>query len=233
LTILVCGDLALPFTEAFLKSFEQQTEHQFQHLRQDYGLKSLPSYLSACAGIAFIKVNQPFYLAYGLAESLCREAKRASKANRNGGIPSSLAFHRVTTSVIESFPIIRERELTTPSEIVLSMQPYAVSSRACDLPTLSDLEQLAAALSVDAVSRGPQRKLLTLFHESLEHAAKAYERWRHNMAEAGKGDHLEKIESTLRNLLGKEPGRLPIDDQYRTPLADAWSWNVIGRPEYD
>lgn len=233
LTILVRGDLALPFTETFLERFEQQTKLNFQQLQDKYRLNSLPSYVSACAGIAFIKVNQPFYLAYSLAESLCREAKRASKASGNTEVPSSLAFHRVTTSIIESFPIVRERELTTSDGILLSMQPYAVGRRISQLPALEDLERLALALSHEAVSRGPQRELLSLLHESSEKAEKGYERWRRNMEETGKSELLKDIESSLEPLLGEPPDRLPINRQGHTPLADAWTWNVIGRPVND
>ena len=81
--MIVRGDLAIDFTEKFLVAFETHTEALFSQFKQDYEKKGiklrLPTGLTACAGIAFVKVSQPFYLAYRLAESLCKTAKTRSK----------------------------------------------------------------------------------------------------------------------------------------------------------
>ncbi|MCP4702366.1 MAG: hypothetical protein GY862_36720, partial [Gammaproteobacteria bacterium] len=115
LTIIVRADLAIAFTKIYLEEFEQASEDILAALKEKYKQLALelPEILTACAGIAFIKASQPFHQACKLAESLCETAKRFSKDRKDQAenIPSSLAFHRITTSMIDEYPEIRRREL--------------------------------------------------------------------------------------------------------------------------
>lgn len=247
LTIIVRGDLAIPFTAKFLETFEEITEKLFTDFKNEYQQKHqidlhLPKGLTACAGIAFIKVSQPFYMAYHLAESLCKTAKTSSKAENARSkdknekrVPSSLSYHRITTSIIDDYNSICERELTTPANWLLTMQAYAVGKiqPTCHFPKLEDLEKLSSLLKEEQISYGAIRELLSLLHLSPIGAERAYKRWRENMQKTQKHG-LTEFESLLSKLVGEADKDLPIltaeiDKQQRTPLADALAWNGIAR----
>jgi hypothetical protein len=242
LTMIVRGNLAIPFTAKFLEAFEEQSEKLLTAFQQTYKKEKgielhLPKGLTACAGISFIKVSQPFYLAYDLAESLSKTAKTRSKQtlSKDGRIPSSLAFHRITTSIIDDYKSICQRELTTPAGWLLTMQPYAVGKihpapGATHFPSLYELDNLRRLLTEEKVSHGAMRELLNLLHLSPKRAERAFKRWRENMRIWAR---LTEFQQVLEKLIGKTEKELPIlsaeEGIKRTPLADALAWNGIAR----
>jgi len=68
-TFVCNAKIGIPCVENFLKTINKETI--------TIGNEQFP--LSACAGIAFVKSHFPFYIAYQLSESLCREAKIKGK----------------------------------------------------------------------------------------------------------------------------------------------------------
>ena len=64
LTIIIRGELAVGFTEVFLKGFALFTKNNFAPLAEKYNLPQIKDGLSSCAGIAFIKPNYPFHLSH-------------------------------------------------------------------------------------------------------------------------------------------------------------------------
>jgi hypothetical protein len=129
LTVVCRADLALKFTQYYLEKFEKQTEENFTSAGFTTNLKNG---LSACAGIAFIKVNYPFHYAVELAEKLCAHAKKDAKNKtlNNGLTPSCLMFHKVQDSFVESYIDIVERELTAlESNCRFDFGPYYTSEK--------------------------------------------------------------------------------------------------------
>lgn len=63
LTVIVRADVAIDYAQAFLAVFETKTA---QYLPECGNFKAIPKGLTACAGIAFIKINQPFSMGYRL-----------------------------------------------------------------------------------------------------------------------------------------------------------------------
>jgi hypothetical protein len=243
LTIIVRGDLAIPFTAKFLEAFEEETEKLFTSFKNAYKKEhkinlNIPKGLTACAGITFIKVSQPFYMAYELAESLCKTAKTRSKAenakNPDGRVPSSLAYHRITTSVIDDYKSICKNELTTSENWLLTMQPYAVGKiqPACHFPKLDDLDKLQKLFIEEKISHGAMRELLSLLHLSRNRAERAYKRWRENMQKT-QNNALIEFEKVVTSLIDKTDKELPIltteEDKQRTPLADALAWKGVSK----
>jgi hypothetical protein len=110
MTVIIRADLAYNFTVEFLKSFEIRTKENFKDL-EVFGLKD--KYLTACAGIAYIKDNYPFHYGVHLAESLVKEAKKFSKTKDVQGDselpPSSFSFYKVQSSFIEELSEMRKR----------------------------------------------------------------------------------------------------------------------------
>jgi hypothetical protein len=239
-TFIVRGDLALDFTKLFLEEFEKNTETEFQSLIDKYGdlKKCLPEKLTACAGIAYIKASQPFYQGYSLAESLCQYAKRFYKpVSKNELMPSSVAFYRITTSIINLYDRIIEDELTTGSQIQLTMQPYLVGKVAPSNAGvyLENLQELSQLFKDNGVSQGIFREFLTLLEIDRNQAEQAMRRWYDNMEKRQQQDLLTQLKEILEKMgfdqqppdslqfIGSE-----IEKYERTPIGDALALVKVG-----
>lgn len=128
ITIILRADLAIDFTTNFLQKFEMETKVKMQFLLQDFDVEGFEEGITACAGIAFIKSSYPFHYAINLSEKLCKQAKEFVKGLPDAGkVPlSSLAFHKVQDSFIESKLIdIQERSLMAGG-INFNYGPYLI-----------------------------------------------------------------------------------------------------------
>jgi len=112
LTVIIRADLALDFTEVYLREFEAVTKKEFE------GLKTNIPGLTACAGIAFVKNSYPLHYGLQLAEELCRDGKKVSREE------SSLAFYKVQESFVEDLEILKTRTLKTLSGLSYYGGPY-------------------------------------------------------------------------------------------------------------
>lgn len=212
-TFLVRGDLALDFTRIFLEEFEQRSEEKLQDFKTThYQLADvLPDKLTAGAGIAYIKASQPFYQGYDLAESLCKYAKGFSKDHlgKNKIVPSSVAFHRITTSIITgSYEQILKYELTASDNILATMQPYLIGkvvpiNRPHEFPHLNDLWRLSDWLQNHQVSHGAVREFMSLLHINRLQAEQSMQRWHDNLEKRHQTDLLKELKQILRALVDK------------------------------
>lgn len=192
LTMIVRADLALEYVRDFITLFEQETEKELAPLHRQYP-KIIPKQMTACAGIAFLKSNQPFSFGYALAESLCSAAKKQSRdCSPEGVMPGSLAFHRVTGSFIDEYGVALERELTARHsglEIRKTLGAYGAGRFAGKLPSFEVLRKIKDLFIEPDMARGPARHFLTLVSIDPMEAKDAWRRWRKNM---GKNSALKK-----------------------------------------
>lgn len=82
LTVVCDGRYALNFTYEFLRAFEEETAktEYYGGIIADVAKEALNAdRLSACAGVAIVKLHFPFSVAYELAESLMKSAKTVKK----------------------------------------------------------------------------------------------------------------------------------------------------------
>lgn len=132
-TVVLRGDLAVPFTYSFLKAFEKFTQALFKKMEADLNLEKfnlgIAEGLTACAGIAFIKPKYPFHYGYDLADELCSKAKKHSKAIDPNFSPSSLIFHKVQSSFIDNIEEIEKQELTTNEGLRFDFGPYFITDQ--------------------------------------------------------------------------------------------------------
>lgn len=113
-TFICRADIAVPFVEAFLREFENQTRKKLYRLSMKMNMTGedrelLNQGLTACAGIAFMKPSYPFYFASNLAESLCHAAKIDAK--KVDPAPSCLMFYKIQDSIISDWKVMAAREL--------------------------------------------------------------------------------------------------------------------------
>jgi hypothetical protein len=202
LTVICRADIALPFVRQFLQAFEYYTgkESKDGKCNADFakGMSDIISksgvfsngkgYLTACAGIAYIKSSYPFYYGYNLAEELCSDAKKESK-EISGGMenlpPSSVTFHRVQSSFVESFDKIKDKELTA-NATSLKFGPYYLD--------------LSYVKSFNTINDGKLNGVTRWSIDELEGKAKLIN---------NEGDDKQKLKGNLRDwltLLGSNPG---------------------------
>ena len=172
MTVIIRGDLAIAYAEAYLKAFEKNTELRLGKMLKDYHVfDDGRTCLTACAGVAFVKSSFPFYYAYNLAEELCTEAKVKS-----GRKQSCLMFHKVQDSFITSYHEIIARELTlkAPDEVTrtsavfprsLQCGPYFIGKSPESHLSIDDLVKVTHALSREEGVHTGLRQWLTLLKE--------------------------------------------------------------------
>lgn len=131
MTVIIRGDLALDYANVFITAFEETTKYYLgKILQKQHVFAGDKNYLTACAGIAYIKSSYPFYYGYQLAEDLCGQAKKDTKAiygaETNHLPPSCLMFHKVQDSFIVDYKEIVERELTAKDGLSFMAGPYYI-----------------------------------------------------------------------------------------------------------
>lgn len=220
LTVIVRGDYAVQYARDFIHYFEIETKEQLKELHQKY--PAIPELMTACAGITLLKSNQPFSLAYSLAESLCSAAKTASRKLKEKQskpfIPSSLVFHRITSSFIDDYSFAKERELTAKLKYSnqaysLTLGAYGVGEFAEELPNFESLKEIKKLLQKDEMSKGPTRQFLTLLHSDPSEAKEIWRRWEKGMKSKHKGI-LKEFNQHVSKLFAEnwQEGSIPFRD---------------------
>ncbi len=111
-TVITSGDYALPFAAAYLRHYEEATGNDpiLRYLSPPKGQDTGP--MTAAAGVAIVKRNFPFHIAYELAEKLVNRAKKVGKT----ACPpcSTLDYHVLfDTTVLDPDEAIRGYESFT------------------------------------------------------------------------------------------------------------------------
>ena len=198
LSVIVKADIAIEFTRAFLQAFKQTSQVELTQLKQkfiDNGLTAsankLPAYLTACAGIVYMKSSQPFYQAYEVAEGLCKQAKMFSRNYKQSVagsetpiIPSSLAFYKIGDSLIEEVDMMVENSMTVTANqktYHLSAPAYMVDEiqHSADekVASLNQLEELNDMLVNSAINPRALREIATLMYLNVDQAQHVFKRW--------------------------------------------------------
>jgi CRISPR/Cas system-associated protein Cas10 (large subunit of type III CRISPR-Cas system) len=175
-TVIVRGDLALGFTESFLREFEEETTLEFSGFDEKFGLnKSIfKEGLTACAGVAFIKSHYPFHYGIQLAEQLIVEAKKESRFISTKKVPSSLMFHKMHSSFVRRWEEIKQTELNAGG-ISFANGPYFLNNEPGH-PTVGELHDWVAELQRPISPNSNIRQWFSLLNESPFRAKELAER---------------------------------------------------------
>ncbi len=144
ITVLIKAEKALQFTEEYLKAFESFTKKK--------GLKDEKNnleYLTACAGVTFIKEKFPLHYTANLVEDLCKYAK-----DHTGRKESALQIHRVRSTFVEDYETLLAQEAIQNNTVLFDVAPIKLNDigklrkqlyllEANDAPT-NDLRQYAS-----------------------------------------------------------------------------------------
>ncbi|WP_019627862.1 hypothetical protein [Thioalkalivibrio sp. AKL10] len=237
-TVLVRADLALAFARSFQCAFERTSRLTMQRLHA-LDVRDLPDHLTAGAGVVFMKASQPFYMAADLVESLTLTAKRRARSASETPPPASIAFHHVTSALLDDHENTIRHELSHKvgeETWIHTLEAYGLRS-GHGLPALDDLLALQALLQDERLARGPTRQLLGLIGLDPAQAHQRYRRWRQLLGDdASRRQLLDRFDDRMRNLLaGYEPGQLPWAQTLgdgpsvrRSPLGDAMALMSAG-----
>lgn len=237
ITLIVRGDLALDFAEAFLEALEDESESRLKEFAEKSWLEPPPGVavrLTAAAGIAFGGPRQPFFRLLDLADNLCGFAKRCAKAEVDDGHrPASvLAFYRVTEAAISADVENLFARLST-SWGELSCQPYRVGG--LEAPAIAEfaaLRTLRCRLDAEGLEPGALRVIRSEMQR--ENKTLAEEKWRRWRAVATRRDKraLADMDEAI-SLMGSEINGTTqslndlLGSRRRTPLFDALEWRAI------
>ncbi len=156
-TFIIRADLAIDFTSHYLAAFEINTKNSLKELGINNGL-------TACAGIAFTKEKFPFHYSIHLAEELCKYAKNKSERN-----VSSLQFHKIQDSFIETYNEIINRELKAIGVSFLN-GPYAIRDNHLGL---SKIKNLVKKVKILAEEKAPSNGLRSWLEETFKNKDQA------------------------------------------------------------
>jgi len=178
LTMICRADLAIPFTKAFIEHFEIETGKMLDKLKEKATDLQIP-YLTACAGIAFIKSSFPFYYGYHLAEELCGRAKRDAKREVALKAPSCLMFHKVQSSFVENYDDIVKKELIPCEGYSFEFGPYYLKEKASrwTIDHLCERVNQLSGKNGNAI-KSDIRQWMTLMSEDVEKAEQKAQRVR-------------------------------------------------------
>ncbi|MCH7306284.1 hypothetical protein MMP74_18205 [Acinetobacter sp. NIPH 1869] len=262
LSVIVRADLAIPFTQAFLIAFKATSQIEIGKLKDKFkqhnlaqDADKLPDYLTACAGIVFMKASQPFYSAYNLAEGLCKRAKNYSRNLKQNAttekvnmMPSSLAFYKVTDSVLDDIDAMYAQTQVAQHDkerYELSLTAYLVGENMQGQANLEQLFQLKDIFEHSQLNDRPLREIATLIHINVGQAKQTYRRWNQysesknltqlSTKEQKQASAIEMFKHQFRQIVGGIETDLPFykvsDREYRSLLADLLTLFVIQQEE--
>lgn len=219
-TMICRADLAIPYTKAFIRHFEEQTNVKLGKILQDGSVFADESdFLTACAGVVFMKSSFPFYFGYRLAESLCERAKKDTKKLFNaadGNLPAScLMFHKIQDNFITDFDDIAERELKPQPNMTFEFGPYYLKEEPVKDKkrwTIDRLKEKTAKLQGEtgnAVKSG-LRKWMTLVCEDSGMAKQSLNRMKTLVKNDEYKEYIEEVTSGYDD--SEELRRCPVYD---------------------
>lgn len=249
-SVIIRADLAIAFAQAFLVAFKHTSQTELAKLKErfkQYGLdqkaEELPDSLTACAGIVFMKASQPFHSAYSLAEGLCKQAKNYSRQYKRKNthqkveiIPSSLAFFKVSDSLLEDIDEMYAQTqiaVHADQQYHLCLPAYLVDENNLELANIEQLLDIHQLLQTSSLNDRPLREIATLIHANVDYAKQVYKRWNYfserNQVQLSKLEqkqfseliHFEYLlTQVVGNLLPDLPFHRVKDQHYQSILGD-------------
>ena len=159
-TVFTSGDYALPFAAAYLRHYEQLTgdDPLLKHLGREEGTGPM----TAAAGVAVVRRDFPFHVAYNLAERLVGEAKKVGKAQQP--VRSTLTYHALFDSsvldpekILQAYSSFTTRPfLLTPDDALASAPPDPPEQYESWLTTCGRVRQFKGFTSEDPSTGEPR-----------------------------------------------------------------------------
>lgn len=208
-TLICDANQALDFTKEFLELFEKKTKNIDEKGKD----------LTACAGVVYCNEKYPFHYAVKLAEDLCSFAKKGSKEYaKEKGLelaPSSLMFHNIQSSNVESFSKFIDDELTI-NGVRCDFGPYYLDENLENKISINKFQALVKDFQKENSPRGKLRDWLSTLSYDKTLAKLQLERINQISKEKWKSENLNRYykEISLKNLIVEKDGldKTPVYD---------------------
>ncbi len=185
LTVIIDANEALSFTKKFLEEFEKNTKNIYKD-------KSL----TACAGIAYCNEKYPFHYAVKLSEDLCKQAKTDSKKIDTILPPSSLMFHNIQSSNVDSFSKFIDDELTI-GDTRCDFGPYYLHKQ-LNKPTIEIFEGVLNDFRIENAPKGRLREWLSDLNFDNTYAQNQLDRIKEVSKDKWNSENLGKLYDGLK-----------------------------------
>lgn len=162
LTFVTDGRLGLGLAAAYLEAFEKAMNAQDNEFTKG---------IRACAGVSVVKAHYPFARAYGLADDLCGNAKRAWERKH-----SALDWHFAATGLFGNIETIRLRQYTTPDGH-LEMRPVSLKEQPGDWRSWTGFARVTKEFLIGREWKDKRNKVIAL-RGALRSGPKAVARFR-------------------------------------------------------
>lgn len=196
-TFIIRADLAIDFTRYYLAAFENITKENLKVFGLENGLTS-------CAGVAFTKEKFPFHYGVHLAEELCKYAKNKSERR-----VTSLQFHKIQDSFIESYYEIINRELKA-LEVSFLNGPYTIGENHLGLNKIEDLLKKVYVLTEENAPSNGLRNWLDEMYKNVVQAKrimakiKEHKKWYYEALEIENNPQAIFDIITLHSIINKQ-----------------------------
>lgn len=222
LTVICRGYIAMDYVKKFIQYFKNISEEELGGIIKEYNTSHKgneifgtgETCLTACAGIAFIKANFPFYYGYELAEALCSVAKKVAKStdkvNIKNGLPAScLMFHKVQDSFVEDYDDIKRRELLPEYGKSFQFGPYFLNDEIVDgywsIDKLNEkLNYIESNNREKNFIKSAMRNWLTNVHDSFEMADQILKSTQETVYNKSDSEYIKEVTSPVRRCDGTE-----------------------------
>lgn len=206
ISLIMGGAQAIPYTTQYLKSFERISKEKFKDWSNVYGIDNLENGLTACAGIAFVKVSYPFHYAVELAEDLCSAAKRKVKQSKNE-VASALLFHKVQSSFVKEYQELKKTQLIAKG-VSLSYGPYAIHNNDLKMPLVDTLIKKSNIVNEEGAPKSGIRNWLSELQQNPATSKQKMDRIKSITAR----NYVERLELDKAILVEEEKQVTPLYD---------------------
>ena len=224
---IIRADYAFEYIQRFTQEFEKASEKELSKLKTD----AFPKYLTMTSGVVFLRSNQPFYMAYQLAEDLCTHSKtigrrKTFKVDGKDMIPSTMTFNYVTNTLFEEAEQQIQQELSTTNGTKLTQEYYLLSNKDEQQEksvNFNQLKKLSSCFDGETLKISFIRELLTYLHRDPNHAQRMLNRWIERLEKDSKQKELNQFEQALK------PFGLTLENllQNHNPLADLIAYHSL------
>lgn len=192
ITFLIEAEKAFDFVEAFMSKLKENRNCAGSYPK----MKKHSFKVSASAGVVFVHDKFPFYVAYDIAEELCKSAKEVKK--EDDPKVSTVDFHIVQSGMrsgLEEYRTENYIKQSNSKTYRLNLRPYFFheDDKAKELNSYKNFKELRSrlrkAVEGEEIARGKLKALRNAYAQSVGEAQRHYE----FMLERDEGRILRKI----------------------------------------
>ncbi|MRN53124.1 Cas10/Cmr2 second palm domain-containing protein [Paenibacillus monticola] len=174
------GEAAIEVATQIVKELRKLSEQQECRTKLKMGPDD-ESYLTACAGVAIVKVNYPFFDAVKKAEALCHQAKesahrleqegQAADSGEAAGVAASFIDWEIVQGQVMSESVYESQVRHRKDQEIFHIKPLRIDQEAAfekDIYSYDAFKRLTDALQAARYSNEPTDRISSSFLEQIK-----------------------------------------------------------------